>query len=107
MAEEFDENGFWEKIKNFAKQAGQEVIERALMLYYATKEEGTPVWAKTVIYSSLAYFVLPVDAIPDTIPLVGFADDLGALAAAIATVSMYITKDVKEKASKKMSDWFD
>ena len=41
-----------------------------------------------MIYGALAYFVLPVDAVPDAIPVAGFTDDLGALAAALGTVSM-------------------
>jgi len=33
--------------------------------------------------------------------------DLGVLVAAIATVSIYINNDVKEKARRKTEDWFD
>ncbi|MDH5655702.1 MAG: YkvA family protein [Spirochaetia bacterium] len=107
MAENFDENGYWDKIKKFGKQAGKEVIEKSLWLYYALQEPETPAWAKTVIYGALAYFILPADAIPDTIPVVGFIDDLGALAAAVSTVALYINDNVKEKAAKKLSDWFE
>ncbi|MEN8134627.1 MAG: YkvA family protein [Thermodesulfobacteriota bacterium] len=107
MTDNFDEGGFWEKVKRFAQQAGREVIEKALWLYYAAQEAETPRWAKTVIYGALAYFILPVDAIPDAIPAAGYTDDLGALAAAIATVSMYVTEDVKQKAARKMSGWFN
>lgn len=107
MSETFDEDGFWEKIKNYAKEAGKEVIEKALCLFLAAQEADTPMWAKSVIYGALAYFVLPVDAIPDAIPLAGYADDLGALAAAISTVAIYITADIKERARQMVSQWFD
>lgn len=93
-------------MKNFALKAGKEVIEKALWLYYAAQQPNTPVWAKTVIYGALAYFVLPVDAVPDAIPVAGFTDDLGALAAALGTVSMYVTDQVKAMAAEKMKDWF-
>ncbi len=82
------------------------MIEKALWLYYAAQQPNTPVWAKTVIYGALAYFVLPVDAVPDAIPVVGFTDDLGALAAALGTVSMYVTDQVKTMAAEKMKEWF-
>lgn len=59
-----------------------------------------------MIYGALAYFVLPVDAVPDAIPVAGFTDDLGALAAALGTVSMYVTNEVKKMASEKMKEWF-
>ena len=106
MADAFDDGSFWNKVKNFALKAGREVIEKALWLYYAAQQPNTPAWAKTVIYGALAYFVLPVDAVPDAIPVAGFTDDLGALAAALGTVSMYVTDQVKTMASEKMREWF-
>jgi len=54
----------------------------------------------------LVYFILPTDAIPDAIPVVGYSDDLGALAAAVGAVVMHITDEVKERAQTKMRDWF-
>jgi uncharacterized membrane protein YkvA (DUF1232 family) len=103
---DYTDNRFWDKLKRYAKVAGSEVIEKALWLYYAAQRPETPLWAKTVIYSALAYFILPTDAIPDMVPLAGYADDLGALASAIATVAMYVTDDVKQKARDKMQEWF-
>ena len=103
---EYSDNSFWDKVKTFAISAGREVIEKALWLYYAAQRPETPKWAKTVIYGALAYFISPLDAIPDITPLVGFTDDLGALAAAIAMTSAYINEDVKAKASQKLLDWF-
>jgi uncharacterized membrane protein YkvA (DUF1232 family) len=41
------------------------------------------------------------------VPVAGYTDDLGTLAAAAATVSMYITADVKAQAQQKLADWFD
>jgi uncharacterized membrane protein YkvA (DUF1232 family) len=69
-------------------------------------EKGTPAWAKGVIYGALGYFLLPFDAIPDIAPVVGFTDDLGALAAAIATVAVYINDNVKSKAADRIETWF-
>jgi uncharacterized membrane protein YkvA (DUF1232 family) len=106
MTKEFDDPSFWDKIKNFAVAAGREVIEKALWLYYAAQAPDTPVWAKTTIYAALAYFVLPLDAIPDFVPVVGYTDDLGTLVAAIGAVSLYITADVKAQAQQKLADWF-
>ena len=105
-AENFDDTSFWDKVKNFAKTAGQEVIEKALWLYYAAQQPETPMWAKAVIYSALTYFVLPVDAIPDPVPVAGYTDDLGALCAALATCAAYINNEVKALASAKLRDWF-
>lgn len=106
FSEEFSEDGFWGKVIKYAKTAGQEVIEKALWLYYAAQNTQTPAWAKTTIYGALGYFILPVDAIPDVLPGVGYTDDLGVLVAAIGAVSTYINNEVKQQATQKLQDWF-
>jgi len=103
---EFTEEKFWAKLARYAVYIGREVVLMALKLYYALQDPEIPVWAKTVIIGALGYFILPLDAIPDLTPVVGYADDLGALAAALATVAMFITPEVNEKAMQKLRDWF-
>lgn len=105
-AKEYSETGFWEKVKNFALAAGKEVIEKALQLYYALQAPETPKWAKAVIIPALGYFIFPLDIIPDFTPVVGYADDLGVLALAVATVATCITEDIKAKTEAKLAEWF-
>ena len=104
--ENFSDDGLWSKIAKYAKKAGKEVIEKALWLYYAAQNSNTPTWAKSIIYGALGYFILPIDAVPDFVPVAGYTDDLGVIGTAIATVSMYINDDVKRLASQKLKDWF-
>jgi uncharacterized membrane protein YkvA (DUF1232 family) len=85
---------------------GRETLEKALYLYYAVQSPHTPKWAKRVIYGALGYFILPLDAIPDLAPLIGYTDDLSVMAAALATVAFYITPDVKTQAQQKLDHWF-
>ena len=106
FAKNFSDDGFWNKVVKYAKAAGREVIEKALWLYYAAQNPQTPAWAKATIYGALGYFILPVDAIPDVLPGMGYTDDLGVIAAAITAVSVYITDEVKRQASQKLQDWF-
>jgi len=105
-SKEYTEELFWEKIKKFCLAAGKEVIEIALQLYYALQMPSTPAWAKAVIVGALGYFISPIDAIPDVVPVVGYSDDLGALVMALATVSTYITDEIKSKSSSKLEEWF-
>ena len=105
-SKEYSESSFWNKIKQYAVKAGIKVIYPALKLYYTLQSTNTPAWAKAVILGALGYFIAPVDAIPDPIPAVGFADDLGVLVAALATVSLYIDDNVKQKAKEQMKNWF-
>lgn len=101
----YRESSLWWKLGSSARRAGEDVVERALRLHYAAQRSDTPAWAKSAIYGAIAYFILPIDAIPDFIPLTGYSDDLTALAAALTTVSFYINDDVKGKASRKMASW--
>lgn len=96
---------FWNTVKHACRTAGEEVIYRALQLYYAAQRPETPAWAKGVIYAALAYFVNPLDAVPDALPG-GFADDLGVLAGAVAAVAIHITPEVNRQARAKLAEWF-
>jgi uncharacterized membrane protein YkvA (DUF1232 family) len=102
----YSENRFWDKLKRYAKTAGREVVEKALLLFYAAQEEKAPAWAKGTIAAALGYFIVPLDAITDLAPVVGYADDLGVLVLAIAAVASYINDDVRAKTAKKMREWF-
>jgi len=99
---DYSESGFREKLQRYARVAGSQVIERALQLYYAAKSPETPVWARTVAYGALAYFVLPTDSIPDIVPLAGYTDDLGVLALALGTIATRITPEIKARAHERM-----
>ena len=61
-----------------------------LTLYYCLLDPDTPAKAKAVIVSALGYFIFPMDAIFDAVPVVGYSDDLGVLALALAAVLMHI-----------------
>lgn len=89
-----------------AENCSSELLEKALILYYAAQNTSTPVWARTTIYGALAYLISPIDAIPDFVPVVGFSDDLAAMAAAIAVVTAYITPEVIRRAKQKMAELF-
>lgn len=106
FASQYSDKGFWDKLMKFAKTAGKEVIQKALWLYYAAQRPETPLWAKTTIYAALGYFIFPIDAIPDPTPVIGYSDDLGVLAVAVATVAAHITNEVKAAADQKLKDWF-
>ncbi|MFZ3000814.1 MAG: YkvA family protein [Undibacterium umbellatum] len=105
-SEAYSESGFWDKLKQYAQVAGSEVIEKVLCLYYAAQRPETPAWAKTVIFGALGYFIFPLDAVPDVLPALGYGDDLGVIAGALVTVSLYITDEVKQSARDRMTAWF-
>lgn len=102
----FEELTFWEKVAEMAKKAGLKVIYAALLLYYVMMAESTSIKDKTLIASALAYFVSPIDIIPDFLPGIGYTDDLVILLFVLKTVRDNVTDEIKNQAKAKLGDWF-
>lgn len=79
---------FWPKIRRLA--AGLPFAEDAVAAFYCATDPETPARAKTILLAALAYFILPFDAIPDVLPLLGFTDDAAVIAAALTTISTHM-----------------
>lgn len=104
---EYNEKSFWEKIKKHASVAGKKAVEPAFILYYCLQDKDTPWKAKLIILSALGYFILPLDAIPDISPLIGYGDDIGALLTALEMVKAHTKPEHVKKANEQLSKWFD
>lgn len=102
----YSEERLRHKLARYAKLAGRDVVEKVLLLYYAAQEDKAPAWARATIAGALGYFIVPLDAVTDFAPGVGYVDDLGVLALAIASVAAYINDDVRARAAAKIRDWF-
>lgn len=102
----YSETGLWSKLGKYAKDAGMKVVYSGLLLYYALESPNIPLKAKVQIYGALGYLILPLDIVPDLLPIVGYVDDLGALMLAVGAVAMNINQDVKQKAKNKLKDFF-
>jgi uncharacterized membrane protein YkvA (DUF1232 family) len=103
----FSESSFWSVVKQSALAIGRKALYLGLTLFYAFKDEHTPKWAKTIIAGALGYLILPLDAIPDFIPGVGFTDDLGAIVAATAVIAAHITAEHRRKAARQVDELFE
>ena len=56
------------------------------------------------LLGALGYFVLPIDALPDIMPFLGFTDDAAVLAAAIAAVAGSITVEHRARAKEILAE---
>ncbi|MCQ2141710.1 MAG: DUF1232 domain-containing protein [Bacteroidales bacterium] len=102
----FSEQKFWGKIGKVAKKAGEKLVYVALILFYELKDPRISLKEKGVIIGALGYFILPLDLIPDAIPVAGFTDDLAALIAAYHFISSNVTPEIKFQAQQKVEQWF-
>lgn len=68
--------------------------------YYAARDPDTPMKAKGVLFAAVAYFVLPVDVVPDVILGLGFTDDATVLATALGIVGMHVNNKHRSLARR-------
>lgn len=80
---------FWDKIRRTAGKIP--FTDRAVAGYYAAMDPATPFRVKAILFAALAYFILPVDLIPDVIVGVGFADDATVLFTVLQSLAPYIS----------------
>ncbi|GGH88687.1 uncharacterized membrane protein YkvA (DUF1232 family) [Pullulanibacillus pueri] len=99
--EAYIKEGFWKKIKRYASRVP--FVNEAVALYYCALDSKTPVWAKGVAVGALAYFIMPTDALPDFLPLLGYTDDASVVAAALASLGKYVKEEHKAKAYQALT----
>jgi uncharacterized membrane protein YkvA (DUF1232 family) len=95
------QRNFWRKFRRVA--ASLPFAEDLLAAHYCAFDRQTPLQVKAVLLGAIAYFVLPMDFIPDYIPVIGYTDDAAVLAAAINLVTAHITPDHREAALRTLA----
>ncbi len=101
----YNPNALFEKIKKVAKKAGVKTIFVVLILYYATFDKSLPIKDRLMVIAALGYFILPLDLLPDTLPL-GFTADAAAMLFVVTHISNNISDDTLAQAKQKLSEWF-
>jgi uncharacterized membrane protein YkvA (DUF1232 family) len=94
---------FWRKLRLVA--AHVPFAEDLLAAYYCAFDRDTPLPVKASLVGAIAYFVLPVDAIPDMLPVLGFTDDAAVLATAIKLVTSHIRPEHHTAAKEKLAQF--
>ena len=100
-AQEFDEEQFERKTARGG--FGRSVLRKLYTLYEVLRDEDTPAWVKLGIVCVLGYFVCPIDAIPDMLPLVGYGDDMAIVAAELASIASYVTPSVRRRVEDRLN----
>jgi uncharacterized membrane protein YkvA (DUF1232 family) len=93
---------FLGRLKRVAKRVP--FAEDLLAAWICTRDPATPRRVRLTLLAALGYFVLPLDAIPDILPVIGFTDDAAVIAAALAAVAGSITPEHREKAKRTLAE---
>ena len=87
---------FWPKLR---KVVGKVPFARdAVAAFYCATDKETSLKTKGILFAALAYFVMPIDVVPDFFAVIGFTDDLAVLTAAFALIRSSISPRHYERA---------
>ena len=99
MADQDEQNvrqNFWPKLQqNLARIP---FADEVLAAWYCATDQKTPLKVKGTLFGALAYFILPIDVVPDFILGLGFTDDLAVLMTAMTLMKNHITQDHRDRA---------
>ena len=90
-----------------AKRAGVKLVYVALILYYLIESNKVSVKDKAIIIGALGYLISPIDIVPDAIPIAGLGDDMAVMLYVLDKVWGQVDDEIKSKAQRKLSKWFD
>jgi uncharacterized membrane protein YkvA (DUF1232 family) len=93
---------FWLKFRENASRIP--FMEDVVAAYYCALDPQTPNKVRGILLAALAYFILPLDAIPDFLVGFGLTDDITVLATAFASIKGHITDAHRNAAKKALED---
>jgi uncharacterized membrane protein YkvA (DUF1232 family) len=95
-------DNFWTALKRVVRQVP--FTTDLVAAYYCAMDSSTPFRVRATLLGALAYFILPIDVIPDFIVGLGYTDDAAVLALAIRRVAGHITERHREAARATLAD---
>ena len=75
---------FFQKIRNASGIT--KVADHLYALYHYMTDPAVHWAKKAIVVSALLYFVVPLDSIPDFVPVAGFLDDIGVISLTVRYV---------------------
>jgi uncharacterized membrane protein YkvA (DUF1232 family) len=87
---------FWSRIRAIGRKLP--FAESLVAAAYCATDPATPSRVKLMVVGALAYFVMPIDGIPDLLPMIGFSDDAAVIAATIAAIRMHMKDEHWDRA---------
>lgn len=97
------------KKANDAKGPLEKVFDDLMLMFYLVRDwikgeyKEVPVGSIVAILGGILYFLSPIDAIPDVIPVAGYLDDVFVLGLIIKQVSADLKKYKNWKESKEVN----
>lgn len=87
----------WDLVKTVKKDA--------IILYYAWRHPETPSFIKVMLVMLVAYVFSPIDIIPDYLPIIGIADDVTIVTAAVLFLTQRLPLSVRMECERDSAIW--
>jgi uncharacterized membrane protein YkvA (DUF1232 family) len=87
------------------RRAGRIVALPALEWLELLLDAATPPAVKMMVLSALTYLLMPVDLMPDFIPVAGFSDDLVALTSLLSLCGRHSSPAIRLRAQRRLDCW--
>jgi uncharacterized membrane protein YkvA (DUF1232 family) len=78
-------------------------LHRLWYYFLVFKDRQTPWIVKLILGAGLLYILLPVDLLSDTVPFLGWLDDMAIVTFIVALALRLVPREVTDKVRKRMS----
>ena len=91
----------WAALKDWAARLRRDV----LALWFAVRDQRTPLGLRLIGYLIIAYALSPIDLIPDFIPVIGYLDELILLPAGLWIMIRLMPAPLLEECRSRADTW--
>ncbi len=99
---DIDEGLLWRLLR----RAGRSVARPAIECLELVLDAQTPLQVRLTMVAALTYLLMPLDLIPDFIPVAGFGDDVVAMTALLGLYRTHMSEAVRARAQRRLDQWF-
>lgn len=91
----------WAALKDWAARIRRDT----LALWFAVRDQRTPLWLRSLGYLIVAYALSPIDLIPDFLPVIGYLDELILLPAGLWLMIRFMPAPLLAECRRRADHW--
>lgn len=92
-------------LRRLLRRAGRTLARPALECLELLLDARTPPQVRLTMLAALTYLLVPLDLIPDFLPVAGFSDDLVAITALLGICGRHRSEAVRQRARRRLDAW--
>jgi uncharacterized membrane protein YkvA (DUF1232 family) len=77
-------------------------LQRLRYYFLILSDRQTPWYIKLILAAAFLYILIPIDFLPDTVPIIGWLDDLAIASFVVALAIRQVPKEVVDRIKRKV-----